>query len=464
MCKVLFIAVLIFIIGRVDCFCQEETVINNDTISKDQLNYELLTFAYEGEAENIKLWIEKGADVNAVSDKGISALMYAAQKGNLLAVKVLVANGADINYRPYGEVSALTSAVINNKIEIADYLLHKNADANIRDDQKITPLIYAAAYGYLNMSRLLIKYKSDIHLKDEYGNDALMASVQYNHPEVSESLLQSGADINTADEKGFTPLMLASQNGWGWYVDLLNTNKTDFSLKNNYDNDALDIAIINHRPEIIQKLLSIDSTKCKFNGKPVKLSYLSGNRDLVKLLRKNGCKPCYLPIFDKISMGYGVDMNFKDIMLGFSLGLRETRYNFLVSVSHYSRYWAKRTLVNYGNDIYYQFWERRSWLAFGLDKRIKLSGMGNKQNGLSAGFAEGFTYGHYRGSEIYPARQWIPVPRLGFYTEGKSGGLSVSLEYIDFNVENIPLLRVNANAYIFIGLKKFTSFKKMPEW
>ena len=464
MSKVIFTVSLFILFLTGQLFCQNDTIGNNDTVSTDQLNYELLVFAYEGEAENIKLWIEKGADVNAVSENGISALMYAVQQGHLLAVKTLVANGAKIDYQPYGDVSALSTAVINNKIDIVDYLLFKSAKVNIKDDRNITPLMYAAAYGYYNITQLLIKYKADVNLKDQYGNDALMLSLLYNHAEIFDYLIESGANINSKDNRGFSSMHVAAQNGMVYYIKLLNYYGADISLKNNYDCNALDVSIINNQIGAIQTITNIDSLGIFKNARPAKMAYLSGNRGVVKKLWEHGYPPYLFPIFDKLSVGYGTDMNFNDLMFGFTLGIRDSRYNIIWGVSHFSRYWAKRIRMDYGNDIYYQFWERRSMVGFYADKRFKLSGIGSKQNGISIGFQESYTYGKYRGAEIKPSGSWIPIPRLGLYTEGNYGGISFNFEYFNFKTQLESSLRLNINTYIYIGLRKFSSIKKVPEW
>jgi hypothetical protein len=354
--------------------------------------------------------------------------------------------------------------VINNRIDIVDYLLLKKANVDILDLSRISPLMYSAAYGYYPITQLLLNNKADISLKDSWGNDALMLSVLYEHPAITELLLQSGANVNTADVKGYTPVLLASQNGLTGYFSLLKAYGADFTVKNVYDFNVLDIAIINKQKESVNVLLSGDSTKTLTSGRPVKIAYLAGNREMIPVLKKNGCRSYYWPIFDKLSVGYGLDLNFTDMMFGFTLGLRESRYNLLFSVSYFSRYWAKRVWIDYGSDIYFQFWERRSLLSFGLDKRIKFSGNGNKQSGLLVGLKESYTYGHYRGCEIQPASQWKMIPDLGVYTEGNAGGISFTLEYIDFGIEKVFPVRMNMNAYLYFGFRKFSSIKKVPEW
>jgi len=447
-------------------FCQEQPQQKDteDTLSQEQKNFELILAAANGSADSVLLWLTRGADVNATSDDNVSSLMYAAQNGSLMVVKVLVVNGADINLHPYSKISPLSSAVINNKMDVVEYLLFKKAEVDVKDYNGITPLMYASAFGYYPIVELLLTNNADKNLKDIYGNDAFMLAVLYEHPDVTELLLQSGSNINTTDLKGFTPTIVAAQNGMDSYFEMFKVFGADFSAKNQYDYNALDVAVINRQKGSVQKLLELDSLKLLQVNQPVKLAYMSGSKEMVPVLRKGGCKPYLWPIFNKVMMGYGIDANFNDLMFGFSLGLRESRYNTLFTVSHFTRYWAKRSLIDYGNDIYFQFWERRSLLSFGIDKRFKLTGEGNKQSGIGVGLKECYTYGHYRGAEILPMSKWMLIPALGYYSEGGSGGISFTFEYTNLSVENIFPVRLNINTYLYIGFRKFSSIKKEPEW
>ncbi len=464
MVKVILIFIFFFLTSLNICYSQQLDSSQDDTTSQDQLDFQLVVTASKGDASTVLYLLGKGANVNATADNRISALMYAAQNGHLLVVKTLVANGADVNYFPDYEMPTLSSAVVNNQFEIAEYLIHKGANVDIAEYRKITPLMYAAAYGNLPITKLLLKAKADINLKDVYGNDALIMSVLYEHPEVTAILLKAGANPNSFDNKKFSPLIIAAQNGQTYYFEMLKYYKADFSFKNIDYYSALDMAVINKQPESISKLLQYDSIKNKESNNPVKLAYLSGNKELIPVLRKGGCKPYLLPLFDKVSVGYGADASINDLMFGTSIGIYETRYNFMFSFSYFSRFWAKRILVNYGNDMFIQFWERRSFLSFGLDKRFKLKGNGNKQTGVFIGAKEIYTYGHYRGAIIIPPRDWILMPAIGFYSDGNYGGVSLSLEYVDFKMINVSPVRINATAYMFIGLKKFNKTLKISEW
>ena len=251
MAKVIFI--LVFFISNI-CFGQQETGISSDTISKEQLDFQLVVTSSQGDASTVLYLLGKGANVNATADNKVSALMYAAQNGHLLVVKTLVANGADVNYFPNYNNSAISSAVINNQFEIAEYLIRKGAKVNDTNYRKITPLMFSAAYGNVAITKLLLSSKADISLKDVFGNDALIMSVLYNHQEISEILLKAGSNPNTVDGNKFTPLLIASQNGQIEYFEMLKSYKADLIFRNIDNYSALDMAVINNQPQSISKL------------------------------------------------------------------------------------------------------------------------------------------------------------------------------------------------------------------
>ncbi len=464
MAKVVKIIIVLMFFSNIFCFSQQDSLTINDTISKEQLDFQLVVTASKGDASTVLYLLSKGANINATADNGVSALMYAAQNGYLQVVKTLVANGANTNYFPNGQLPAISAAITNNQYDIVEYLLHKGVDKNITDSKNITPLIYASAYGYFDIVNMLLQYKVDVNKKDEYGNSAIMMSVLYEHPDISEMLLQNGANPDLADNNLFTPLMVASQNGQIWYLNFINKYKTDIYAKNIYNYSAFDLAVINNQPDVITNLHEIDSLKYFCTNKPTKLAYLTRNKELIPTLKKNECKPYYMPIFKKLIVGYGFDINFKDIMFGTTLGLSEVRYNLLFSSSFYTKYWANRVLVDYGNDVLFQFWERKSYISFGIDKRFNLHQNNNNFKGISIGANEFYTYGKYRGSTISPISKWFFVPNIGFYIDGKVGGFQIAMEYANFINKNVSNIRLKSSIYININFKSIKKNLKTSEW
>ena len=75
--------------------------------------------------------VNKGADVNARDDDGVTPLMDAARTGQLEAARTLVAAGADINAAAEDGDTAMTLATLNEKEEIIQYLLYVQSSSSM---------------------------------------------------------------------------------------------------------------------------------------------------------------------------------------------------------------------------------------------------------------------------------------------------------------------------------------------
>ena len=62
-------------------------------------NHALINFANHGNLEKVKYFLEQGANKNAITSKGYTALMFASKYGHLEVVKFLVENRANVNIK-----------------------------------------------------------------------------------------------------------------------------------------------------------------------------------------------------------------------------------------------------------------------------------------------------------------------------------------------------------------------------
>src|SRR5262249_14654998 len=114
----------------------------------------LMWAAAEGNVEVINTLVEAGADLHAHLDSGFTPFLFAVREGRIDAVKALLKAGADVNetietahttakrlgYRgPRANSSALHIAVGNAHYELAAYLLEAGANPNA-DGPGYTPL------------------------------------------------------------------------------------------------------------------------------------------------------------------------------------------------------------------------------------------------------------------------------------------------------------------------------------
>jgi len=113
---------------------------------------DLRAAAKRGDLAAVTKLLANGADVNAKSGYGVTALLAAAGQGHTELVKFLLTHKADPNVKDtfYGQ-SPLSSAVSLRKTEMARALL----DAGAREADALVPT--AAATGELELTRLLIE-------------------------------------------------------------------------------------------------------------------------------------------------------------------------------------------------------------------------------------------------------------------------------------------------------------------
>ena len=78
--------------------------------------------AFNGHLDIAKLLVKSGADVNAISENGSTALIVAAKGGHIDVVKLLLANRADPNKAVESGETAFDIALKNQNTDIAELL------------------------------------------------------------------------------------------------------------------------------------------------------------------------------------------------------------------------------------------------------------------------------------------------------------------------------------------------------
>lgn len=109
----------------------------------------------------VQLLLAKGADVNAKSNSGSTALIYASMANPTAnqreVVQLLLANGADVNAKSEDGWTALMDASARGNLEVVQLLLAKGADVNAKNKNGETALYWASEQGYRKVKELLIK-------------------------------------------------------------------------------------------------------------------------------------------------------------------------------------------------------------------------------------------------------------------------------------------------------------------
>merc|ERR550534_709828 len=122
--------------------------------------------------------------------------MIACSAGREHAVTELLRKHADVKKTTNRGVTALHYAASKNHNKIVELLLSSDAETEVREDAtKATPLHRAASRGHVSVVELLLCHKASVNAKDSQGNTPLHMACEEERTEVAEILHQHGASL-----------------------------------------------------------------------------------------------------------------------------------------------------------------------------------------------------------------------------------------------------------------------------
>lgn len=148
-----------------------------------------------------------------------SALVDAAEHGDVETVRRLVAAGGDVNWQNARRDNVFLVAGARGHVEIVRLALAAGADLRRTNRFGGTALIPACHYGHVETVRELLKTAIDVNHVNDLGWTALLEAVILGdggarHVEIVRLLLAHGARPNIADRDGVTPLAHARRRGY----------------------------------------------------------------------------------------------------------------------------------------------------------------------------------------------------------------------------------------------------------
>ena len=463
--KTINIFLLIFLFQVNAIFSQENDSLQvENLLTEEEINFELLNAAYEGNEKNVLMLLKAGANVNTSTYEGITPLMYASQGGYLSIINILIFNGAKLNAAPNDGTTALISAVQNNHEEILEYLILNDASINAIDFLNRSALWYAVAYNNFILSDMLIFYGADLDQKDSFGNTPMIISVSNSDFDIIELLINKGANVNIADNEGFSPLMFASQIGNLSLVEFLINNDADVLQKNIFGMDALSLAIKNNHAEIVKFLIENGAdVNLEINPHltPLSLAKFNKNKEIIEILKSKGAIEKNKFFVNKFVINLNSSANTKDFMTGLEIGFAEEKTRTTLLLGYHFRPWTRNISVEKGNNYFYQFWENRSMITLSLAKSFSLHSYSEKSNlGLDAILKAAYTFGNYRGSTSKPKNKLMAVPAINFYYKKDFYKIFLGYEYLNLNTEPISPHRLNFGVGFYLNTTKYREKNK----
>ena len=159
--------------------------------------------AMRGDKTAIATLIKQGLDVGAAQGDGMTALHWAAERGDAEMTEVLIYAGANISaVTRIGLYTPLHLAAKAASAAVAKVLIKGGADVNAKADPSgATPMHLAALSGSADVIHVLAGAKADVNAREnEWEQTPLIFAASANRASAITALIKLGADANGASK------------------------------------------------------------------------------------------------------------------------------------------------------------------------------------------------------------------------------------------------------------------------
>ncbi|KAI5103126.1 protein TANC2 isoform X2, partial [Silurus meridionalis] len=302
----------------------------------------LCVHAHLGYMDMVNLLLEFGANVDSISESGMTALSYAATAGHLNIVTALCKRRAKLNQLDRNGQCALVHAALRGQMEVVKFLLHSDWGVQSQEQHEAfrkshaiqqslvaaasmghieivsylldlpdtekdatqyaqmnnydtlwgeTALTAAAGRGKLDVCRMLLEQGSAAAQPNRRGVVPLFSSVSHGHWQIVDLLLTHGADVNMVDKQGRTPLMMAASEGHIETVEYLLAQGASMPITDKEGLTALSWACLKGHLPVVRCLVERGAATdhADKNGRtPLDLAAFYGDAEVVQFLVDQG--------------------------------------------------------------------------------------------------------------------------------------------------------------------------------
>uniref|UniRef100_A0A8C2D2F2 Ankyrin 3 n=1 Tax=Cyprinus carpio TaxID=7962 RepID=A0A8C2D2F2_CYPCA len=244
-----------------------------------------------GNANMVRLLLERGARIDAKTKDGLTPLHCGARSGHEQVLEMLLDRGAPILSKTKNGLSPLHMATQGDHLNCVQLLLHHEVPVDDVTNDYLTALHVAAHCGHYKVAKVLVDKKANPNAKALNGFTPLHIACKKNRIKVMELLLKHGASIQAVTESGLTPIHVAAFMGHENIVTQLTNHGASPNTMNVDDQTPLHISSRLGKPDIVQQLLqhgaSPDATTTS-GYTPLHLAARDGHKDVGSILLDNG--------------------------------------------------------------------------------------------------------------------------------------------------------------------------------
>ncbi|XP_019770310.2 uncharacterized protein LOC109544510 isoform X1 [Dendroctonus ponderosae] len=249
--------------------------------------------AKKGNLENLKMYLQKGADINARSINAWTTLHFAASGASLNVVKFVIEQQLCVDVKDVNNQSPLhIAATHGNKIIVDFFIRETDIHVDVVDNAHKTPLHFASANGHNDIVEILVKNHANTSAKDSVGLSPLHYAIYNNHVAIAKFLLEKEdtVDINEA-MSGFTPLHIAAESGSLELVIFLLDKGANVNGRSDEGATPLNGAVRNGYLEVVNVLiLKGANVNSRFidGSTPLYIAIANGHEKIANVLLKAG--------------------------------------------------------------------------------------------------------------------------------------------------------------------------------
>ncbi len=154
-------------------------------------------FTPGGNLQNVALFIAAGIDVNMPVD-GMPPIVQLAsfRRGSCEITQLLIDNGADVNGVSENGLSAIRMAIFNGHKDLVQLLIGNGADVCAADQDGVTAIHTAAMHNRTEIVRVLIENGADVNAVGKGGLTAMQIALSDNRKELMQLLIENGAETS----------------------------------------------------------------------------------------------------------------------------------------------------------------------------------------------------------------------------------------------------------------------------